>query len=82
VPPHLLGNAAKDNYTGFPKIRMYFGGDEIYAAEAPEYEAAFRRCGVKDFDVHIEQGLFHCYPFFTFLKEGKRGEDELIALLK
>jgi acetyl esterase/lipase len=82
VPPHLLGNAEKDDYTGFPKVRMYFGGDEIYAAEAPEYEAAFRRCGVKDFDVHIEQGLFHCYPFFTFLKEGKRGEDELIALLK
>jgi acetyl esterase/lipase len=82
VPPHLLGNAAEDDYTGFPKIRMYFGGDEIYAAEAPEYEAAFRRCGVKDFDVHIEPGMFHCYSFFTFLKEGKRGEDELIALLK
>jgi acetyl esterase/lipase len=45
-------------------------------------EAAFRRCGVKDFDVHIEPGLFHCYPFFTFVKEGKRGEDELIALLR
>jgi acetyl esterase/lipase len=81
-PPHLLGNAAEDDYTGFPKIRMYFGGDEIYAAEAPEYEAAFRRCGVKDFDVHVEPGMFHCYSFFTFLKEGKRGEDELIALLK
>jgi acetyl esterase/lipase len=82
VPPHLLGNAAEDDYTGFPKIRMYFGGDEIYAAEAPEYEAAFRRCGVKDFDVHVEPGMFHCYSFFTFLKEGKRGEDELIELLK
>jgi acetyl esterase/lipase len=82
VPPHLLGNAAEDDYTGFPKIRMYFGGDEIYAAEAPEYEAAFRRCGVKDFDVHVEPGMFHCFSFFTFVKEGKRGEDELIALLK
>jgi acetyl esterase/lipase len=82
MPPHLLGNAAEDDYTGFPKIRMYFGGDEIYAAEAPEYEAAFRRCGVKDFDVHIEPGMFHCYPFFTFVKEGKRGENELIALLR
>jgi hypothetical protein len=82
VPKHLLGNAAEDDYRGFPKIRMYFGGDEIYAGEAPEYEKAFRRCGVKDFDIHIEQGMFHCYPFFTFLKEGKCGEDELIALLK
>jgi acetyl esterase/lipase len=82
APNHLLGNAAADDYTGFPKIRMYFGGDEIFAGEAPEYEAAFMRCGVKDFDVHIEPGLFHCYPFFTFVKEGKHGEDELIALLK
>jgi acetyl esterase/lipase len=82
VPDHLLGNAAEDDYTGFPKIRMYFGGDEIFAAEAPEFEAAFRRCGVKDFDIHIEPELFHAYPFFTFVKEGKRGEDELIELLK
>jgi acetyl esterase/lipase len=82
VPDHLLGNAAEDDYTGFPKIRMYFGGDEIFAGEAPEYEAAFRRCGVKDFDIHIESGLFHAYPFFSFVKEGKRGEDELIALLR
>jgi acetyl esterase/lipase len=82
VPDHLLGNAAEDDYTGFPKIRMYFGGDEIFAAEAPEFEAAFRRCGVKDFAIHVEPGLFHAYPFFTFVKEGKRGEDELIELLK
>jgi acetyl esterase/lipase len=82
VPDHLLGNAAEDDYTGFPKIRMYFGGDEIFAGEAPEYEAAFRRCGVEDFNVHIERGMFHAYPFFTFVKEGKRGEDELIELLK
>jgi acetyl esterase/lipase len=82
TPAHLLGNAAEDDYTGFPKIRMYFGGDEIFAAEAPEYEKAFRRCGVKDFRVHVEPGLFHAYPFFPFVKEGKRGEDELIALLR
>jgi acetyl esterase/lipase len=82
VPKHLLGNAAEDDYTGFPKIRMYFGGDEIFSGEAPEFEAAFRRCGVKDFDVHVEPGMFHAYSFFTFVKEGKRGEDELIALLK
>jgi acetyl esterase/lipase len=82
VPKHLIGNAAEDDYTGFPKIRMYFGGDEIFAGEAPEYEAAFRRCGVKDFVIHVEPGLFHAYPFFTFVKEGKCGEDELIALLK
>jgi acetyl esterase/lipase len=82
TPAHLQGNAAEDDYTGFPKIRIYFGGDEIFAAEAPEYEKAFNRCGVKDFCIHVEPGLFHAYPFFTFVKEGKRGEDELISLLR
>jgi acetyl esterase/lipase len=82
APGHLLGNAEEDDYTGFPEIRMYFGGDEIFAGEAPEYEKAFRRCKVKNFVIHVEPGLFHAYPFFTFVKEGKRGEDELIALLK
>jgi hypothetical protein len=26
--------------------------------------------------------MFRCYPFFTFVKEGKRGKNELIALLR
>lgn len=51
--PIPLGDAAEDDYTGFPKIIMYFGGDEIFAAEAPEYEKAFRRCGVRDYTMHV-----------------------------
>lgn len=81
-PEYLWGCAAKDDYTGFPKIIMYFGADEIFAAEAPEYEKAFQRCNVKDYTVHVEPGLFHAYPMFPFLKEGKRGEDEIIEYLK
>ena len=34
LPSYLLGCAATDDYTGFPRIIMYFGGDEIFAAEA------------------------------------------------
>lgn len=82
LPSYLLGCAETDDYTGFPKIIMYFGGDEIFAAEAPEYEKAFQRCGVKDYTIHVQPGLFHAYPFFTFVKEGKQGEDEIIGHLK
>lgn len=82
VPSYLLGCAATDDYTGFPKIIMYFGGDEIFAAEAPDYEKTFERCGVKDYTIHVEPGMFHAYPFFTFVKEGKHGEDEIIDRLK
>lgn len=82
LPGYLLGCAATDDYTGFPRIIMYFGGDEIFAAEAPEYEKAFIRCGVRDYTIHVEPGLFHAYPMFTFIKEGKKGEDEIIGYLK
>lgn len=82
LPTYLCGCAAEDDYTGFPKIVMYFGGDEIFAGEAPEYEKAFIRCDVKDYTIHVAPGMFHAYPMFTFLKEGKQGEDELVELLK
>lgn len=82
LPDWVWGNAETDDYTGFPKIVMYFGGDEIFAAAAPDYEAAFKRCGVKDYTIHVEPGLFHAYPMFTFVPEGKKGEDEIIEYLK
>lgn len=47
--------------------------DGIFAAEAPEYEKAFIRCGIKDYTIHLEPRLFHAYPMFPFVKEGKKG---------
>lgn len=81
-PGYIWGDTRTDDYTGFPKIVMFFGGDEIFAAEAPEYEAAFIRSGVKDYRVIVKEGMFHAYPMFTFLKEGKLGEDEIIQIIK
>lgn len=43
LPKYILGCAAEDDYTGFFKIVMYFGGDEIFAGEAPEYGKGRRR---------------------------------------
>jgi len=34
-PQYILGKADEDDYTGFPKIVMYFGGDEVFAGIAP-----------------------------------------------
>ena len=80
-PGYIWGDARTDDYTGFPKIVMFFGGDEIFAAEAPEYEAAFIRSAVKDYRIIVKDGMFHAYPMFTFLKEGKLGEDEIIKII-
>lgn len=37
---------------------------------------------VRDYTVHVEPGLFHGYPMFSFVKEGRQGEDEIIGYLK
>lgn len=78
IPRWIMGCAKEDDYKGFPKIRMYFGGDEVFSAEAEEYEKAFIRSDVKDFKIIVKEGMFHGYPLFTFLKEGKDGENEII----
>ena len=40
-----VGKADEDDYTGFPKVIMYFAGDEVFAGIAPDYEKSFIRCG-------------------------------------
>ena len=78
IPQYILGKADEDDYTGFPKIVMYFAGDEVFAGIAPDYENSFKRCGVKDYTIKIKEGMPHAWPVFTFLKEGRDGEREII----
>ena len=78
LPQYILGKADEDDYTGFPKVIMYFGGDEVFAGIAPDYEKSFIRCGVKDYEIRIKEGMPHAWPVFTFLKEGREGEQEII----
>ena len=79
LPRYILGRADEDDYTGFPKIVMYFAGDEVFAGIAPDYEASFVRCGVKDWEIRIKEGMFHAWPVFTFLPEGREGEREILS---
>ena len=61
---------------------MYFAGDEVFAGIAPDYEKSFLRCGVKDYEIRIREGMPHAWPVFTFLPEGRQGEREIIADIK
>ena len=79
LPQYILGKADEDDYTGFPKIVMFFAGDEVFAGIAPDYEKSFLRCGVGDYEIKIKPGMFHAWPVFTLTKEGQEGEREIIA---
>lgn len=82
VPKYIVGCAAQDDYTGFPRTVLVYGGDEVMSGETPEYEETFKRCGVQDYEIHIEPHTFHGYPMFTFTPEGRRGERQIIEYLK
>jgi len=79
IPQYILGKADEDDYTGFPKIIMYFAEDEVIAGTAPDYEKSFKRCGVRDYTIKIVPNVFHAWPVFNFVKEGRDGEREIIC---
>ncbi|MBR1797756.1 MAG: alpha/beta hydrolase [Clostridiales bacterium] len=82
IPRHIAGCAAEDDYSKFPPLLLGFGGDESMSGDAPDYEEAFKRCDLKDYEIHIEPDTFHSYPVFTFTPEGRRGEDQVIDFIR
>lgn len=82
IPKHIAEDAAEDDYSGFPPTLLGFGGDEMLSGEAPDYEAAFKRSGMKDYRIHIEPDIFHAYPAFTFTPEGRKGEQQVVDYIK
>ncbi len=79
MPEYILSKPHEDDYTGFPKIIMYFAEDEVFSGIAPDYEKSFKRCGVKDYKINIVPNVFHGWPVFTFVKEGREGEQMIIG---
>ncbi len=49
---------------------------------APDFEAAFQRCKMKDYEIHIEPDTFHAYLVFTFTPEGRKGEQQVISYIR
>lgn len=82
VPKHIAGCAAEDDYSMFPPTLLGFGGDEMMSGDAPDFEAAFQRCNMKDYEIHIEPDTFHAYPVFTFTPEGRKGEQQVISYIR
>lgn len=79
VPDYMLSGELGD-FTGFPRALVVYGGDEMLAAAAEGFETAFKKYGV-DYRIHIEPGMFHCYPLFAFLPEGKKGREMVLNWL-
>lgn len=80
LPAYMLNSCVGD-FSHFPKTYLYYGSRECFYACAPYFKEAFVRYGVS-YEIHVGEGLCHCYPLFRFFPEGRRAQDEIIDRLK
>ena len=76
VPDYMLWLQRAD-FTGCPPVTLIYGTDETLYACAPAIEAALQKCGV-NYEQILGEGLFHCYPVFPIVKEGKEGWRQMV----
>ncbi|OUM67996.1 hypothetical protein PIROE2DRAFT_58391 [Piromyces sp. E2] len=79
VPDYMVHTVLGD-YSNFPMTHIYYATHEILYAEAEHFEKAFKKYNSK-YEMHIKEGMFHCYPSFTFYPEGREAEDQIIGYL-
>lgn len=79
VPLELI-HITRGDFTGAPLTHFYYGSDEVLAACAKPFAAAYDKAGAQ-YTLHIEPGMCHCYPMLTFFPEGKRAYEEIVGLL-
>lgn len=78
--PRQLICITQGDFTGAPMTHFYYGGDEVLAACAKPFAAAYEKAGAK-YTMHIEPGMCHCYPMLPYFPEGKKSYEEIIGLL-
>jgi len=79
IPQYLLSPYTGD-FTGFPEVWIYYGGDEILSACAPYYEEAFKKYNVK-YHLTVEPYMCHCYADFRITPECRKANDEINTIL-
>lgn len=79
VPDYMVHTVLGD-FTNLPMTHVYYATHEILYAEAEYFENAFKKYNVP-YEMHIKEGMFHCYPSFTFYPEGREAEDQMIGYL-
>jgi len=76
VPDYMLWLQRAD-FTGCPPVTLIYGTDETLYACAPAIEATLQKSGV-NYEQILGEGLFHCYPVFPIVKEGREGWRQMV----
>ena len=63
-----------------PETHIYYGSNEVLSAAADRLVEAFRRDG-SQCELHIGEGLFHCYPAIDLFPETRAAFYEIVGYL-
>jgi len=80
VPDYMIYTSLGD-FTNFPKTHIYFATHEILYAARKGLEKALQKYQI-DYQMHYCEGMFHCYPAFSMIKEAKEAYKELYEYLE
>lgn len=78
--PAYMTELTTGDFSHMPPTHLYYGSDEVLRAAAEPLTEAYRRYG-SACELHIGQGLFHCYPIVDFLPETKAAFREIVGYL-
>ncbi len=73
-------SAVLGDFSDFPMTHFYYGSEETLYAVAESYQRAYERYRAK-YELHIGQGLCHCYATLPYFPESKRAFREIITYL-
>lgn len=80
VPDYMIF-LQKGDFTDCPKTTFFYGTDEVLYALAPSFDEVMRKYGVEH-EMIVGEGMFHCYPAYPIVKEGRDGWERMIKVVK
>ncbi len=69
-----------DDLTGYPPIDIFYGTEEVMIAYLDDMKDTCERYGV-ELNVHIGEGMMHCWGAMSFVPEAKAVRREYFAAL-
>lgn len=78
--PDYMTQLTTGNFSKMPYTHIYYGSDEILSAAAPLLVEAYHKYG-SECELHIGEGMFHCYPAIDMFPETKVAFDEIVGYL-
>ncbi|MBQ9825445.1 MAG: alpha/beta hydrolase fold domain-containing protein [Solobacterium sp.] len=79
--PSWMYEITTGDLSNMPFTHIYYGSDEVLRASCDLLTNAFEKAGSK-YELHIKEGMFHCYPAIRFIPECREDFDQIVGYLR